>query len=324
MSQRHPDFFVVGQPKCGTTALYEMLKQHPEIFMPEPKEPHFFVTDDGYPGMPETLGRYLQAFHGLEAEDEYLSLFATASPGQCLGDGSASYLWSRKAALGISQAQPSAKIVAILREPVSLLRSLHLQMVEARVETEQNLQRALERETSELASGSAAPPPAGQRQQLYYADHVRYVEQLQRYFDLFPAAQILVLIYDEFRQDNPATVAKILRFLEVDDSIGLGASAANPTVRVRSPRLDRLVHSVSTGRGPVSAKLKRQIKRVTPTGFRRRALHTVQHRVLHANPRPADEELVRELRRRYKPEVVALSEFLDRDLVALWQYDDLR
>jgi hypothetical protein len=323
LSQRLPDFFVVGQPKCGTTALYEMLKQHPQIFMPELKEPHFFVTDEGYSGMPETLGRYLRAFHGLEASDKYLSLFTAASPDQRAGDGSASYLWSRNAAHGIAQAQPSAKIIAILREPVSLLRSLHLQMVEARVETEQNLRKALVREASELANGNAVPLPTG-RQQLYYADHVRYVEQLQRYFDLFPAAQILVLIYDEFRQDNAATVGKILRFLEVDDSIELGASAANPSVRVRSPRLDRLVHSVSMGKGPVSAKLKRQIKRVTPTRFRRRALQTVQHRVLHADPRPADEELAQELRRRYEPEVVALSEFLDRDLVALWQYDDLR
>lgn len=324
MSQGLADFFIVGQPKCGTTALYEMLRQHPEIFIPEPKEPHFFVTDGGYPGMPETLARYLRAFHGLEARDKYLSLFAAASPGQRLGDCSASYLWSRNAALGIAQAQPAAKIVAILREPVSLLRSLHLQMVEVRVETEQDLRRALEREASELAGGSAAALPAGQRPQLYYADHVRYVEQLQRYFDLFPEAQILVLTYDEFRRDNAATVGKILRFLEVDDSIELGASAANPTVRVRSPRLDRLVHSVSMGRGPVSAKLKRQINRVTPKRFRRRALHAVQHRVLRADPRPADEELVQDLRRRYKPEVVALSEFLERDLVALWQYDDLR
>jgi hypothetical protein len=324
LSQRFPDFFVVGQPKCGTTALYEMLKQHPEIFMPEPKEPHFFVTDDGYAGMPETLERYLRAFHGLEADDEYLSLFAAASPHQRLGDGSASYLWSRNAALGIAQAQPSAKIVAILREPVSLLRSLHLQMVEVRVETEPSLRRALERETGELANGTAAPLSTAQQHQLYYADHVRYVEQLRRYFDLFPAAQILVLTYDEFRQDNAATVRKILRFLDVDDSIELGISAANPTVRVRSPRLDRLLHSVSMGRGPASARLKRQIKRVTPRRLRRLALHTVQQRVLHADPRPADEELTQELRKRYKPEVVALSEFLDRDLVALWQYDELR
>jgi Sulfotransferase family len=320
LSQRYPDFFVVGQPKCGTTALHEMLTRHPQIFMPELKEPHFFVTDSGYPGMPQTLERYLEFFHGLEARDKYLALFASAQPRQLAGDGSASYLWSRDAALAISRVQPAAKIVAILREPASLARSLHLQMVEVRVETEQDLRRALDRELEE-AERVSDPLPGEQRPPLYYADHLRYVAQLRRYFDLFPATQILVLIYDDFLRDNAATVRKILRFLGVNEQIGLGPSDANPTVRVRSPRLDRLVHSVSMGRGPIAAGVKRQIKAVTPARFRRRAHHLVQHRVLHADPKPVDEKLTEELRRRYRPEVVALSEFLDRDLVALWGYD---
>ncbi|HEV3035153.1 MAG TPA: sulfotransferase, partial [Solirubrobacteraceae bacterium] len=42
---RVPDFFIVGHAKCGTTALYEMLRRHPEIFMPELKEPAFFASD---------------------------------------------------------------------------------------------------------------------------------------------------------------------------------------------------------------------------------------------------------------------------------------
>ena len=42
-----PNFFIVGAPKCGTTALYEYLRPHPNIFMPKVKEPHFFATDLG-------------------------------------------------------------------------------------------------------------------------------------------------------------------------------------------------------------------------------------------------------------------------------------
>ncbi|MCH9035408.1 MAG: sulfotransferase [Planctomycetes bacterium] len=40
-----PDFFIVGAPKCGTTSLYEYLRQHPEVFMSRIKEPHFFGRD---------------------------------------------------------------------------------------------------------------------------------------------------------------------------------------------------------------------------------------------------------------------------------------
>ena len=42
---RYPDFFIAGHAKCGTTALYEMLRRHPAIFMPELKEPLYFATD---------------------------------------------------------------------------------------------------------------------------------------------------------------------------------------------------------------------------------------------------------------------------------------
>ncbi len=44
-ASRVPDFFIVGHAKCGTTALYEMLRTHPQIYMPELKEPAYFATD---------------------------------------------------------------------------------------------------------------------------------------------------------------------------------------------------------------------------------------------------------------------------------------
>jgi hypothetical protein len=40
-----PNFFIVGAPKCGTTPLYEYLKDHPNVFMPQLKEPHFFAEN---------------------------------------------------------------------------------------------------------------------------------------------------------------------------------------------------------------------------------------------------------------------------------------
>ena len=40
-----PDFFLLGAPKCGTSAPYEYFREHPPIFMPRLKEPHYFSTD---------------------------------------------------------------------------------------------------------------------------------------------------------------------------------------------------------------------------------------------------------------------------------------
>ncbi|HEX2249085.1 MAG TPA: sulfotransferase domain-containing protein, partial [Gemmatimonadales bacterium] len=64
LAAKKPNFFIVGAPKCGTTALYEYLRLHPHVFMPELKEPHFFAKDLGtYPRI-KTLEVYTQLFSG--------------------------------------------------------------------------------------------------------------------------------------------------------------------------------------------------------------------------------------------------------------------
>src|SRR5438046_6730297 len=125
---RMPDFFIVGHAKCGTSALYEMLRRHPQIFMPRLKEPWYFGRDNprALPASERTVevtGKFPMS------EEEYLALFADAQPDQRIGEGSTSYLWSPTAASAIADAQPSARIIAILREPAIFLRSLHLQLL---------------------------------------------------------------------------------------------------------------------------------------------------------------------------------------------------
>jgi hypothetical protein len=157
-----------------------------------------------------------------------------------------------------------------------------------------------------------------------YSDHVRYVEQLRRYHERFREEQVLILIYDDFRRDNESAVRAVLRLLEVDETIPVDVMDVNRTNRsMRSQALDDLVHAVSVGRGPASRLAKTAIKTVTPRKLRRDALSATQRRIVHSPTPPSDEKLMLELRRRFKPEVVALSEYLDRDLVGLWGYDKL-
>jgi hypothetical protein len=158
---------------------------------------------------------------------------------------------------------------------------------------------------------------------LLYSEHVRYTEQLRRYHAEFAREQVLVLIYEDFRADNEGTVRGVLRFLDVDDSLPVEVTRANPTVLMRSQQLDDLVHSISVGRGPLSAMVKTAVKALTPRRLRQDALHLTLRRVVHRAPPPPDEQLMLELRRRFKAEVSSLSEYLDRDLVKLWGYDNL-
>ncbi len=310
---RIPDFFIVGHPKSGTSALYRMLRAHAQVYMPDVKEPSYFV--------PELRHGKRSTTRYPETIEDYEALFAAAAPDQIAGEATTAYLWSRDAAKRIAQLQPDARIIAILREPASFLRSLHLQFLQDHVETETDLHRAMQLEP-ERREGRSLPKNSTRPQWLFYSEQVRYVEQLQRYREAFSAEQMLVLIYDDYRADNLGTIARVLDFLGIDAEPQTDAIDVNPAVRIRSPQLYGLVQSLYLGRGAAPRALKTGIKALTSQRIRRRAL-AAHYRAQRTTPRPADEALALELRRRFKPEVEALSEYLDRDLVGQWGYADL-
>ena len=96
-----PTFFVVGSPKCGTTALAQMLAAHPDVFLSEPKEPHFFDAhhDNG-------LQPYMEQH------------FAGWSGAGVAGEATPSYLAVPYVPARIRSAIPGARLIAILRNPV--------------------------------------------------------------------------------------------------------------------------------------------------------------------------------------------------------------
>lgn len=305
-----PEFFIVGQSKSGTTALAEMLGAHPQIYMSSLKEPVFMASDlhEGLWAMVKTRPRTLEA---------YLALFAGARPDQLAGEASTVYLWSRTAAANIAALQPQARIVAVLREPASFLRSLHLQLLQNHIETEKDFGKAISLE-QDRRRGKRIPRGCRWPQALLYSERVRYVEQLERYRAVLAPERILVLVYDDFRADNEGTVREVLRFLDVDSEVPIEVKEANPTVRLRSRHVDELIHATTVGRGPIS----KGVKAVTSRRLRHTALRMRRH-VVYGEPRPPDERTMLELRRRFKGEVLALSEYLERDLLSLWGYEHL-
>jgi hypothetical protein len=188
------------------------------------------------------------------------------------------------------------------------------------VESQGSFRKALALEPARR-EGRRIPRRSHRPQLLLYSEHVRYVEQLRRYEELFAPEQMLVLIYDDFRADNEGTVRQILRFLELDDSAPVHVKDANPTVVVRSPRLHELSQAVALGQSPAARAANAAVKALGQRNVRRAV--AIRERLLMGSPRSADDALMPELRRRYKPEVQALSEHLDRDLVTLWGYDRL-
>jgi Sulfotransferase family len=312
---RIPDFFIAGHAKSGTTALYLMLRRHPQIYMPSLKEPQFFAPEmRADPRFARELPATLE---------EYLALFADAAPEQRTGEASPSYLRSPTAAAQIAALAPAARIVAVFREPASFLRSLHLQFVQTMIETEPDLGRALALE-QERRAGRELPRGTRSRQPLMYSQHVRYAEQLRRFHAVFPPEQVLTLIYEDFRGDNEGTARRIMRFLEVDDTVAIAPVEANPTVRVRAGRLHGLKRAVHNAQGPAARGVKDAVNAAIPTRLRLRVVRPLRRqlrrKVVFAEPEAADEALMRELRERFRGEVAALGEYIGRDLETLWGY----
>ncbi len=314
---RVPDFFIVGHPKSGTTALYETLGRHPQIFLPERKEPRWFASDLPSPYQPRASGEPGESY------EDYLALFEQAGPEQLIGEGSTAYIWSRTAAGLIAEAQPKARIIVIIREPADYLRSLHLQLLQHKSEEVESLREALELEDERRQGRHLTAVNAQWPQVLMYSDRVRYVEQLRRYEASFDPEQLLVLIYDDFRADNDATVRRVERFLGVQERGAPASTEANPSVR-RRVGVDNALHDAFFGGGAAMRTARRAAKALTPEQARRRAFAALREKLVFARPGEADGELMLELRRRFKGEVEALSDHLGRDLVVEWGYEDLR
>src|SRR3954454_24737394 len=310
VSQRRPDFFLLGHHKSGTTAMHAMLAQHPQVFLPEVKEPHFLATDRRSRfGAPRDLPTTLEA---------YLTLFEPARADQLAGEASASYLWSRAAAAEIAALCPDARMVGILREPASHLRSLFLNYQRLHWEDQPDLHAALDAGDARR-EGREFPKRCPYPGMLIYADQVTYVEQLRRYHAHFPRERLLVLIYDDFRADNLATMRQVAGFLGIDRDFAFRPVESNTTTKaMRRQGLDDAILSAAVGQYRGARAARSALRAVTPRSLRRRAVAGIRRRFVFGSPPAEDPEAMLELRRRFKGEVEAASEYLGRDLVHLW------
>ncbi|MGV2827893.1 sulfotransferase family protein [Myxosarcina sp. GI1(2024)] len=309
---KKPNFFIVGQPKSGTTALHQFLGQHPQIFMSSIKEPHFFCKDfhresDRYYGK--------QRFFDFRTEAEYLKLFDRVDTEIIAGESSTNYLYSQVAARKISQFNPEAKIIILLREPAKFLYSLHSHFVKFTEENEADFQRALSLE-SLRRKGEFMSPRVTSPCYLYYSDRVKYYEQIKRYYNLFEQSQIKVVLFEDFRANNQQVYREILDFLGVDNTFVPQYEAVNVNKEVRFQTLNNLVNN------PV---LKNISKTLISQEFNEFIRDKIVERFLwHQSPKevmPA--EIKTKLMECYHSEVVRVAELIGVDLEAKWGYTRL-
>lgn len=199
---RLPNFFILGAPKSGTTSLYEYLRTHPHVFMPHIKEPHFFASD-------------FSTYRTVQSRSRYLDLFSGAGPEHTArGEASVFYLYSRSAVHEILQSNPAAKLIAILRNPVELVYSLHSQYVYGFDEDEKNFETAWAMQDAR-ARGERIPPHCMEPAHLQYRAVGSLGEQINRLFATAPREQVKVILFDDLAADPQAIYHDVLAFLDL-------------------------------------------------------------------------------------------------------------
>ena len=277
---RLPNLFIVGAPKCGTTAWAEYLGSHPDIFFPRYKDQCFFALD-------------LPNFRLTRTDADYAELFKESGDARVIGEASAMYLFSTAAAAAIRDHDPTSKILIFLREQEDYLPSLHNQFLREFAEEIEDF------ETAWRLSGRRAPDTIPttclEPRTLDYAAMGRFREQVERYFSAFPADQIRVIRFADWTADPRKTYLEILEFLGLEDDGRTAFPPVNSGQTYRSRALARLIMRPTT----LVRRLAR-LMRALPFGQRLyRAVRSAGFRSAPGYRTDIDPELRRQIRRYY-------------------------
>jgi sulfotransferase family protein len=206
-----PDFFIIGAPKAGTTALHAALAAHPGLFMSTVKEPKFFLTDGppptrgGGPGDVQTYREHIWR------RPEYEALFDAAPPRALRGESTPFYLYRQDAQERIRALIPDAKLIVILRDPVERAHSNWTHLWSAGLDPIGDFVRACTEEDARIAAGWA--------DFWHYTRLGRYGEQLENLFLRFPREQVFLLRYRALINAPAQTLDDICEFLGVHPGI---------------------------------------------------------------------------------------------------------
>lgn len=288
-----PNFFIVGEPRSGTTSLHTWLADlgHPDLYMSAVKEPHFFARFD----MPSLERSILQT---TDDEQRYLAMFADGADRRVRGESSSYYLSDPGAPAAIAERVPDAKLVAIVRNPVERAFS-HYLLYGRRGVQEKTFAQTIDDILDENTSTNLAYD---------FVEHGRFATHLERVFENFDRSQVLVVEFDDIRFRPIETLAGVLGFLGLDTAPIEGYVPAEAQNSYAEPR-NRLAATLLG-----SERLTRWGLRVVPRPLARR----IRARMLTAGTKPVlDPATRRRLQELYAPEIDRLERMLGVEMPSL-------
>jgi hypothetical protein len=263
-----PNFFVIGVVKGGTTSLYHYLDQHPEVFVPRIKETNHFAAADinekhflhQYAlDVRIDLDKYIasgmrEPVHIAHVNEprHYSALFSGVRGQKAVGEVSNSYMICPSAAAAIHRFNPEAKIIAVLRNPVSRAWSQYLMNLrESKTTCSDFLQEV-------KVDYEVYPKGWGANHQ--YLELGMYAKQLAPYFRLFGESRIHLIYYEAYRQEPAGAMRDLCRFLGIDSNFQFDFTVEKNTASLpRSKALNRFL---------VSSGVVKALKDITPKHLR--------------------------------------------------------
>ena len=305
--------FIVGAPRCGTTAMAEYLREHPDVCFSTPKEPHYFLMHDLRGREPAELRDAVRA--------RYLDLYFRDRQGASLfAEGSVSYLYAPERLEPILKLWPRAKFIISLRNPLEMVPSLHQRLFYNGDENQRQFDRAWDL-TSERRAGRKIPRSCLDPRFLDYWEAGKLGKHLERFFELVPRERCLITVFDDFKADPGAMYREVLQFLDLPDNGRTTFERHNESKDSRFAWIHRLMKRpprsliflfdsedrdvIAAGAGEPGPLLQKVM--------------AVRTRIIHWNRIPAGKPKVsdrvrNEMREMYRDDVALLSRVVGRDL----------
>ena len=287
-----PNFLIVGAPKCGTTAMWRYLHQHPQIHLSQRKDLHYFGSDLTF------LKR--QRF----SKDEYHSHFDNTDE-IAIGEASVWYLYSQNAAKEIFEYNPNMKIIIMLRDPVQMIYAHYTQMKFNGLGDEDlsTFEEALQAEPARK-EGRRIPKHCPLACTLFYREIAKVATQIERYLEIFPKEQILFLFQEDMKTNMKELYINTLQFLEVSEEFTPEFERVNTHKEVRFETLRKIIGKTPQGLKDRIPKRPRKILSKTIRKYNSK----------HAERMKLSPETDKMLRFELTEEISRLEEICQRDL----------
>jgi Sulfotransferase domain len=288
-----PTFLVVGTARSGTTAVVEGLRRHRDVFITQPKEPHYFAFHGTVPHFQGPGDDHWINQVAVTDRDDYLALYDEAGAASARGDGSVSTLYySAHAADEIARLNPEMKLVVVLREPVARAFSNYTYLRLRGVETEPDFRSGLQREEQRIA--------ANWHHMWHYASLSHYFEDVRRLVETVGRERVGIWFYDDLDTDFDRVLDEVARFLDLSS---LPAGAAMPRVNASgSARVEAAQRAIRWATSHQS--VRSAVKAVVPFRVRER----IRSGVIRSEEVPTDVRA--ELAPRFEDDLRQLAQLL--------------